>query len=126
MTYGADLGFTVKIGFAGFGASVGVFNARCLSSSKRCTFFVMCSKLFGAGLYVGANGGVGAQFNAKCASDLEGVQWGVEGDVAKGAGVSGSADVSPNGSWGVRANAGVGAGASATVNLCEVFNVTCN
>ncbi|HXI12029.1 MAG TPA: RHS repeat-associated core domain-containing protein [Thermoanaerobaculia bacterium] len=126
ITYGLDLGFTLKLGFAGFGGSMGFFNARCLSSQKRCTYFVMCSKLFGAGAYIGLNGGVGGSFNAKCASDIEGIQWGVEVDAAKEVGGSFSTDVSPSGSWGMKGGGGLGEGLSGTFNLCEVKGITCN
>jgi len=47
LLYGVDLSVTMQYGSMGYGGSVGVFNAKCLSSGKKCTFFSMCSKGFG-------------------------------------------------------------------------------
>jgi RHS repeat-associated protein len=126
LTAGIDVGFTVKIGFAGFGAGVGYFAAQCLSSPKRCHFATLCSRLFGAGASASGTVAIGAQVNAKCAKDLEGIQWGVEGELGKGGGGSVSGDVSPSGSWGAKVGGGAAVGGSAVFQLCEVKTLSCN
>jgi RHS repeat-associated protein len=124
--YGVDLGFTVKFGPFGWGSSVGIFNAKCFSSGKKCTFFSICDKGFGVGASVSLTGNVGATFNAPCASDIEGESWGIDAEVGKEVGGSVSGEVGSTGAVTGKLGFGFGWGASGTFNLCKVFTVVCN
>jgi RHS repeat-associated protein len=126
LVYGVDVGFTAVLGSLGYGASAGVFGAKCLSSSKTCTFFAICSKLFGAGAWAGVEGNVGLSINAPCAEDIAGIEFGIEGDIGKGPAGGFSVGIDPGANVDVKVSGGLGIGASATLTLCDVTLITCH
>jgi len=123
--YGANLGFTVTLGSLGYGASIGVADAKCLSSSKTCTYFIICSRLFGLGLSADLAETVGLAFNAPCSDDIGGVSWGFDVDILDGAGGTGNFSSSPSGNFSVGTGFGVGVGASGTLQVCQAEKISC-
>jgi RHS repeat-associated protein len=126
LIYGADIGFTVKIASMGYGISFGIFNAKCFSSSKACTFYSVCSRGFGVGVSAAVSGGGGVTLNAPCANDFEGRSFGFDAEAFDAAGGTGGVEVGDTGAVTMKGSVGLGGGASGTFNICKVTAMTCN
>ena len=125
--YGVDLAGGLMAGSLGFGGSIGVFDARCFSSKKKCTYFAICAKGFGLSAFAALTGNAGLIFNAPCATDIEGGAAGVDFEAGHGvAGTFGGSDVADTGAVTVKIGAGVGEGGSGTFNVCKVIALSCN
>ena len=122
--YGSSLGFLAGAGVT-YGGSIGVFDAKCLSSGKTCTFIVACARLFGAGISASWSGMLGFALNAPCADDIGGASFGAEADVYKAIGGTVSGTISPGRTLQLGGAFGVGLGASASFQVCNAQKVFC-
>jgi RHS repeat-associated protein len=123
--YGVNTGFLVSMGSMSYGASVGISDAVCLSSSKTCTFFIFCARGWGFGLSANVAAVGGLAFNAPCSDDVGGVSWGIDVDVYKRVGGSLGGSVSPSGSFQLGGGVGLGVGASGSFQICQATKISC-
>jgi RHS repeat-associated protein len=124
--YGVNAGFLASIGSMSYGLSTGIFDAVCLSSGKKCTYWVTCSQGFGIGLTASVNASVGFAFNAKCSDDIGGVSFGATGNAYGPAGGAATGGISPTGAWQAGGSAGLGAGGGGAFQVCSASKVSCN
>jgi RHS repeat-associated protein len=124
--YGVNGGFLLSLGSLSYGLNVGIFDAVCTSSSKKCTYYVNCEQGFGIGFSININASVGAVFNAPCSDSISGVSFGATTNGYGGAGAAASGSVGSSGSVMVGGSAGLGAGGGSAFQVCQTAKISCN